>query len=87
MLARLDRLPDVDRRDALIGHLKAHGILAVFHYTPLNVSQMGREHGGGAGDCPVAEDVSNRIVRLPFFNDLAERDQRDVIDAVRSFGT
>jgi dTDP-4-amino-4,6-dideoxygalactose transaminase len=72
-------------RDGLIAHLKRRGILAVFHYVPLHLSEMGRKFGGRPGDCPVTEDVSGRLLRLPFFNTLSEADQACVVDAVRDF--
>lgn len=78
-------LPSLERRQALIGHLKSHGILAVFHYQPLHLSEMGRRLGGRPGDCPVSEAVSERLVRLPFYYDLSETEQAEVIDRVRAF--
>ena len=72
------------RRDALIEHLSERGILAVFHYLPLHLSEMGRRWGGRAGDCPVTESVSERLVRLPFYTSLSEQDQERVIEAVRA---
>jgi dTDP-4-amino-4,6-dideoxygalactose transaminase len=65
--------------------LKAHDILAVFHYLPLHLSEMGRRLGGRPGDCPITEEVSDRLVRLPFYNDLSEPDQDEVIDRVCAF--
>jgi dTDP-4-amino-4,6-dideoxygalactose transaminase len=78
-------LPNVSSRDRIIDHLKARGILAVFHYLPLHVSPMGRKFGGNPGDCPVAEDIAGRLLRLPFFTDLSSDDQSTVIDTVRCF--
>jgi dTDP-4-amino-4,6-dideoxygalactose transaminase len=78
-------LPAQEVRQALIHHLKARGILSVFHYLPLHLSEMGRKFGGRAGDCPVTEDVSDRLLRLPFYNDLGEADQARVVDAVLKF--
>jgi dTDP-4-amino-4,6-dideoxygalactose transaminase len=78
-------LPDLNRRQALIAHLRQHGIQAVFHYVPLHLSDMGRRLGGAPGQCPVTEDVSDRLVRLPLFFDLTDADQRIVIEAVASF--
>lgn len=75
-------MPSLAARQALIGHLKERGILAVFHYLPLHLSPMGRRFGGKDGDCPVTEDVSDRLVRLPFYNDLPPEDQDRVIEAV-----
>ena len=78
-------LPSLDDRSALIEHLKERGILSVFHYLPLHLSDMGQKFGGRPDDCPVTEDVSDRLLRLPFFNDLNESDQAYVVEAVRSF--
>lgn len=78
-------LPDLDRRQALIAHLRQRGVQAVFHYVPLHLSEMGRRQGGAPGQCPVTEDVSDRLVRLPFFFDLTDADQSAVIEAVKSF--
>jgi dTDP-4-amino-4,6-dideoxygalactose transaminase len=77
-------LPSLAVRQALIEHLKARGILAVFHYVPLHLSDYGRQVGS-AGDCPVAVDVSDRLLRLPLYYNLSHPDQTRVIDAVRSF--
>jgi dTDP-4-amino-4,6-dideoxygalactose transaminase len=78
-------LPDQTRRDALIAHLRSRSILAVFHYLPLHLSAMGRRYGGRAGDCPVTENISERLIRLPFYNGLSEEDQARVIEAVCAF--
>jgi dTDP-4-amino-4,6-dideoxygalactose transaminase len=72
-------------RQALIAHLKSVGILSVFHYLPLHLSDMGRKFGGQEGDCPVTEDISDRLLRLPFFNDLSEADQERVVTAIDEF--
>ncbi|HEX6202384.1 MAG TPA: dTDP-4-amino-4,6-dideoxygalactose transaminase [Thermoanaerobaculia bacterium] len=76
-------LPSLDARTALIDHLRARGIHAVFHYVPLHLSAMGRRFGGRPGDCPVAEEAGDRLLRLPFFNGLRSDEQERVIAAVR----
>lgn len=78
-------LPSLDRRQALIAHLKERGILSVFHYLPLNLSVMGQRFGGKAGDCPVTEKLSDRLLRLPFYNSLTDADLAEVVEAVGSF--
>lgn len=77
-------LPTLKERQALIRHLKNREILAVFHYLPLHASEMGQRFGG-EDRCPVAQDVSDRLVRLPFFYDLTRPDQDRVISAVLEF--
>jgi dTDP-4-amino-4,6-dideoxygalactose transaminase len=78
-------LPSLKQRQALIEHLKARGILSVFHYLPLHLSEMGRQFGGKEGDCPVTEDVSDRLLRLPFYNTLSETEQATIVDAIIAF--
>jgi len=79
--------PSLAARQALIAHLKARDILSVFHYLPLHLSDMGRRWGGKEGDCPVTECVSDRVIRLPFYNELSEDDQARVVAAVLDFST
>jgi dTDP-4-amino-4,6-dideoxygalactose transaminase len=74
-----------DQRTRLIAHLKERGILAVFHYLPLHLSEMGQRLGGKPGDCPVTEDLSDRVLRLPLYNDLSEEEQAYAIDSLRAF--
>jgi dTDP-4-amino-4,6-dideoxygalactose transaminase len=78
-------LPSNEERDALIAHLRARGVHAIFHYLPLHLSAMGRSFGALPGDCPVSESVSERIVRLPLFSSLSEDEQSRVIEAVLTF--
>jgi dTDP-4-amino-4,6-dideoxygalactose transaminase len=78
-------LPTAAARRALIAHLKAAGILAVFHYLPLHLSEYGQRFGGRAGDCPVTEDLSDRLLRLPFYNELSADDQSRVIATLQEF--
>ena len=78
-------LPSLQERDALLQRLKEQTILAVFHYVPLHLSPMGRHFGYTEDDCPVTQDISQRLVRLPFYNDLTETDQARVIKQVRAF--
>ena len=63
-------MPTLEKRTALIQHLKERDFVSVFHYLPLHLSMMGKKFGGREGDCPVTENVSDRLLRLPFYNDL-----------------
>lgn len=78
-------MPSLEKRQALIAHLKSQDIVSVFHYLPLNTSQMGRKFNGKEGDCPVTEDVSDRLLRLPFYNDLSEADLSRVVTNIKLF--
>lgn len=78
-------LQDLRDRDRFIGYLKDRSINAVFHYVPLHSSEMGKHFGYQPGQLPITETVSDRLVRLPFFNDLGIENQEIVIDAICSF--
>ena len=78
-------MPSFESRQALISHLAGFGILAVFHYLPLHLSPMGLRFGGRQGDCPVTEDLADRLLRLPFFTGMNSSEQSQVIEAVRGF--
>jgi dTDP-4-amino-4,6-dideoxygalactose transaminase len=78
-------LPSHDARTRLLAHLKEARIQATFHYVPLHSSPMGQTLGGRPGQCPVTEDVSDRLIRLPFWNDLTPTQQDRVISEVRRF--
>jgi dTDP-4-amino-4,6-dideoxygalactose transaminase len=78
-------MPSLDARTRFIQQLRQQGINAVFHYLPLHLSDMGRHYGGKPGDCPVTEDVSDRLVRLPFYSTMTEEEQATVLSAVRDF--
>jgi len=78
-------LPSPAARHALMEHLTARGIASMFHYVPLHASRMGRKFAAAPAGCPITSDVSKRLLRLPFFNDLAESDQEQVIAAIQEW--
>jgi dTDP-4-amino-4,6-dideoxygalactose transaminase len=78
-------LPSLEVRTRLITYLKRKGIQAVFHYLPLHLSDKGKEYGGQVGDCPVTEDVSDRLLRLPFYNTMTDDDLQTVVQALYEF--
>ena len=78
-------MPDLDLRQKLIAFLHERGIISVFHYLPLHLSEMGGKFGGRQGDCPVTERVSDQLIRLPFHNALTSSDVELVIENIREF--
>lgn len=77
--------PNLEKRQAAIAHLKARGVQAVFHYLPLHLSPMGEKYGGKPGDCEVTEHVSDQLLRLPFYTNMTEEDQMQVVKALKEF--
>jgi dTDP-4-amino-4,6-dideoxygalactose transaminase len=78
-------MPNLESRMRFIQWMRSQDILCVFHYLPLHLSDMGLKLGGKPGDCPVTEDISDRLVRLPLFYDLTESELTRVIEAARAF--
>jgi dTDP-4-amino-4,6-dideoxygalactose transaminase len=64
-------MPSLEVRTNFISRLKERGVTAVFHYLPLHLSSFAESRELGAWSkeqksvCPVAEGVSDRLVRLP----------------------
>jgi dTDP-4-amino-4,6-dideoxygalactose transaminase len=75
-------MPTAEMRRSFIEYMKSEGIYCVFHYLPLHLSVMGQRYGAKQGDCPVTEDLSERLVRLPFYNKLSKTDIEFVIQKI-----
>ncbi len=76
---------DETQRDHLISYLKKQEIVSVFHYVPLHSSPIGLNLGYRGGGLPITEDVSKRLLRLPFYNDLTNDKQDYIINNVTAF--
>jgi len=71
-------LRDLDHRSGFIAGMKQAGIQCVFHYVPLHSAPFGRSVGRAVGDMSHTTELSERLVRLPFWLGLEEH-QADVI--------
>lgn len=78
-------LPSLAFRQGLIAQLKERSILSVFHYLPLHTSEMGKRFSAMPGDCPVTEDISDRLLRLPFYAGLQPYEQNKVIETIVNY--
>lgn len=65
-------LPDRPTRDRVLEEMHRNGVNAVFHYVPLHDSDGGHRFAARPTECPVTVDISGRLLRLPFYNDLSE---------------
>ncbi len=72
-------------RTRLLAHLRSANIHAVFHYVPLHTSPMGQQYGSKAGDLPVTEDLSDRLIRLPCYYELNQQDQDSIMAEIKDF--
>lgn len=78
-------LKDLDTRSDFIAFLKARDIHAVFHYVPLHSSPFACRMGYAKESLPITEELSQRLVRLPFYFELKEAEQSRVIESVFAF--
>lgn len=69
---RLKRGIDIDR-NKIIKYLNEEGVQCKPYFTPIHLQPFYRKmFGYKEGDFPVTEDVSDRTIALPFFNNLKE---------------
>lgn len=78
-------LPSRAQRDALLRHLAELRVNATFHFVPLHSSPGGLAVTDRVAECPVSDDVSGRLIRLPLYFNLSESDQEHVCSAVLGF--
>jgi len=75
-------LPDTGARNALMAHCRQNGIMAVFHFVPLHNSPMGKQLGRESGKLHITEDLSSRLLRLPFYYDITEEEQTRIVQQI-----
>jgi dTDP-4-amino-4,6-dideoxygalactose transaminase len=76
--------PTLGERTRFISFMRAAEMHSVFHYLPLNRSDMARTLAVDRS-CPVTEDISDRLARLPFYTSLEAADQDSVIERLLQF--
>lgn len=76
-------LSSKEERLKLSQFLSEKGIESRFHYIPLHNSKMGRSFS--EKKLPVTEDISNRLLRLPFHSELSDADLQYVSDSFKAF--
>ncbi len=78
-------VPEPDDQTDLIASLRAQGIVAAFHYVPLDTSTAGRRYGRALRPLVQSEQFSRRLVRLPLWVGMSEAHVDRVIAAVRAW--
>lgn len=80
------RFDDPSIQSALAEHLDDRGIPTRVTYSPAHLTEYYREEWGyEQGDLPVTEEVSSKILTLPFHMDLDESDLDRIVEGVRSY--
>ncbi len=74
-------LPDRATRDWVLTTMREQGVQPTFHYVPLHSSPGGRRAAARPTECPVTDDISGRLLRLPFHNNLSAADAERIVRA------
>lgn len=79
------RLADATKRPAMFEQLRNHGIRVQVHYIPVYFHPYYQKLGYSRGTCPDAEDYYNRMISIPLFPTLSNKDQDHVIELIKRF--
>jgi len=79
------KLKNLQERTAFIDFMKERGIGCAFHYIPLHSAPAGLKFGRFNGEDTYTTKESERLVRLPMYYRLSEKEVDTVIQAVKDF--
>ncbi len=76
---------DEKEKQNMIKHLRNNGICSLFHYMPLHLSTAGRKYTKTSGSLKLTENLSGRVIRLPLWIGLSEKQIERICDSIRKF--
>lgn len=74
--------PHLDRQSVL-DEFKSHNIASVFHYVPLHSSPAGMRYGRAHSNLEVTNELSSRLIRLPFWATISDEQQQLVAQSLQ----
>ena len=79
---------NLEERTALISFLNSKGIMAVFHYLSLHMSDYYRlHHTGTIPDLPNSDMFADTLIRLPMFYEITDEELLYIIKTIHEFYT
>lgn len=78
-------LPGLEERTDFIAALKERGVYATFHYVPLHSAPAGQRYGRFAGEDLHTTQTYERLVRLPLYYGMTDKERQKVVDAVLAY--
>jgi dTDP-4-amino-4,6-dideoxygalactose transaminase len=79
------KVRDLQERTALLSHLNASGVYAVFHYVPLHSATAGPLFSRFSGEDRHTTAESERLIRLPLFYGMTPEEWDHIAGAVEKF--
>jgi len=79
------KVRDLEVRTSLMEYLKEQGVLSVFHYIPLHSAPAGNTFGRFHGEDKYTTKESERLLRLPMYFNMEQKDRVAVVEAVQKF--
>ena len=76
---------NLDERTKLLAYLKENGILAVFHYLSLHLSEYYKNHSDSIPTLPNCDHYADCLVRLPMFYELKNEEVELIINTINNF--
>lgn len=77
----------IEERSKLIEYLKQNDVQTVFHYIPLHTSDAGLRYGEFIGEDLYTTSESERLLRLPMYYKLSEKDIAHTCRIINKFYT
>ena len=75
----------LEERTALIKYLKENGVLSVFHYLSLHMSEYYTNHNTDIPNLPECDHYADCLVRLPMYYELKDEEVKKVISNIVEF--
>lgn len=72
----------LEERSALIKHLKENGVLSVFHYLSLHLSEYYTNHNTDIPNLPECDHYADCLVRLPMYYELKDEEVKRIIELI-----
>ena len=75
----------LEERSALIKYLKEYGILSVFYYLALHMSDYYTQYCTDRPELPMCDHYTNCLVRLPMYYELSDEEIEQIVGAIHDF--
>ena len=79
------KVKNLDERTLILKYLLENNILSVFHYIPLHSSDAGLRLGRFSGYDKFTTNESERLIRLPMYYGIEDKQVSKVIDSIMNF--